>query len=273
MAKTLSKETIVDEMRIPKSVSETLFDLTMYGIASVSVVAGIFCIVFFRNKTLGAGAIPSVIWLGLLYYFVRAECRDQGGLRNYMVNQGGVFARRHFAGVAKAGSEPALLCFGYKLFWRRFYYLKVECDGIKSVDWSGAQGWGMHVVLHYHSSSVKAHRDSLDIGIYIVGGARGKKKTERLGDRLIEFLRKADVPAAQIKDRVLQSMIGKVGFMPCVEPPYDRVEVGGDEYFCRIEGLWFLKKPRDKGFEVVVIDKCGLTLYVVATEEDEEDAK
>jgi hypothetical protein len=62
MEKALSRETIINEMRIPKSVSETIFEVTMYGIVVFFVILAIFNLVFLRPMSAGA-LVCSVIWL------------------------------------------------------------------------------------------------------------------------------------------------------------------------------------------------------------------
>ncbi|MHC4740988.1 MAG: hypothetical protein ACYS8Z_03700, partial [Planctomycetota bacterium] len=60
-----------------------------------------------------------------------------------MINRVGVFAHRQFAEIARLEDGSQVLGFGYRLLGRRFYYFKVKCDGIRSVDWGMGQASGM----------------------------------------------------------------------------------------------------------------------------------
>lgn len=152
---------------------------------------------------LGAcGAVASVLWLALVA-FVLVLTLWSVGLWGSVVAVLGAFSLRHFAD-ARTTDDGTVIGFGYQLFGRRFYYLRVAPDQITSVDISTGQAtahagrdmgdWS--VALWYRVEGAApfgpwpgARNDE----VYIVGGAGPREATAEWLSAVVAFLRAAGV--------------------------------------------------------------------------------
>ncbi len=254
------------EMKIPKSLGETLFLAMIVTIVFVSVLAALFNLVSIGTVP-GSAVAASIIWLLLVFLLIGSSCWAEGGIRQFVVNRVGEFAPRQIAAVVKSDAGPAILGFGYDLFNRRFYYFKVRCDGVKSVDWNAGQATSLagrdmkdwRVAVWFDTESVMMNRASHRWGVYVVGPSRRKELTEALGARLIDMFRRGGVPVAQKDVAALQGLIGKQGFVTAPLHPIGRVVLDDDEYPAHSD-----KGYIDDGTSVEVVGARGLSLRVRA---------
>jgi len=270
MDKTQANDVLISEIDIPKSLRETTFNVAIFSIVVFFVLLAIFDLLFlsylpiFDRGQRIITTVSSVIWLVFVFFQVRSSCRYDGGVQQFMIKVAGIFALHQFAEIVKQDTGQKVLCFGYQLFRKRFYYLKIQCDGIKTVDWGAGQGSrGMndwHVVVRFDKDSATtlnwASSEKPHFGIY-VGPSLMKDKTEKLGNLLIEFLRNAGVAAAQYDDSILQGLVGTSGLMTYCEFTFGKVKLGEHEYYAHS-----IKGVIDKDTKVRVVEKRGLTLYV-----------
>ena len=259
-----SANQILATMEVPKSWKETLFHVVFSTIVIVSTFFALFDLVLLRTMP-AVAVVASVLWLLFLYWQVGQACREDGSVRQFAINQVGVYARRQSAEIVRPDGGPPILCFGYSLFGRRFSYLRVRCSGIQSVDWGPGQATGLagrdmndwHVCLWFGKGAVAETQRSYKHGIYIVGPSRRKEDTERFGNQFIDFLCRAGVTAAQADRTALPSLIGKRGLISHLAHPIGKVIVEAHEYPAHPQGGFF-----EVGTEVEVRAVSGLSLMV-----------
>ncbi len=251
------------EMRIPGSLGGALVDAAIYVIVIVSTLAAVFHLISARAMS-GAPVIASVIWVFFVCMVVRSVCRNEGGIRRFIVNRIGKFAPRQVAEIAGPCNGPMELRFGYDLFHRRFHYLKVRCDGIKTIDWGPGQatslaGCDMNdwqvAVWFDHDSVVKPTFSRYDL--YSVGPARPRSGTEALGNQFIAFLRGAGVAVARTDPARLRHLAGSQGIVSHPLRPVGKVTLEPDVYAAHAEGGYI-----GEGEKVEVVDARGLSLIV-----------
>src|SRR5262245_18804701 len=83
------------------------------------------------------GLVASVLWL-LIVAFTLYAVLHEIGLRPFAIEFLGMFSYRHFAEVRR-DADRIVLSFGYELFRRRFYYLRLDSDWLVSIDMSTGQ--------------------------------------------------------------------------------------------------------------------------------------
>jgi hypothetical protein len=268
--KTQANDVLISEMDIPKPASEITIMVVLFSIVVFFVLLAIFNLLFlsylpiFNRDQRLITLVSSVIWLVFIFFAVRSSYRYHGGMQQFMINLACVFAPHQFAEIVRQDTGRKVLCFGYQLFRKRFYYLKIQCDGIKTVDWGAGQGsrgmndWHIYVWFDKDSATTLnwASSEKPRFGIY-AGPSLMKDKTEKLGALFIEFLRNAGVTAAQYDDTTLQGLVGTFGITSCELPPIGKVRLGEHEYYAHsVKGII------DKDTKVRVVEKRGLTLYV-----------
>jgi uncharacterized membrane protein YhaH (DUF805 family) len=263
MENTTSSKALA-EMRIPKSWSEALFLAAIHVIVVISSLAAVFNLLSLRAMPLSDLA-PSIIWLLLVFLLVGNACRKHGGVRRFTINWIGQFALQHMAEITWPDQGPAVLCCGYDLFQRRFYYFRVRCDGIRSVDWSTGQATSLagrdmndwQVALWFDREFVILHLDHYDCNVFIVGLARRRQETETFGHLFIDFLRKAAIPVAQLDAAMLQSLLGKCGLVSSPLRPVGTVKLDAGEYPAHA-----CKGYIESGVSVEILEVRGLSLLV-----------
>ena len=268
--KQQSENVLVSEMRIPIPVGQTVGEIVISLLILFFVLLAIFNLVLFNDIPV-IGLLASASCLVLMLLCVWGLCKYNGGARHSLIRLMSFFSRYQFAAVCQQAEGWDALCFGYRFFGRRFYLLKIKCDGIQTVDWNwgqlsdrtGRDANDWHVIVWYNKRlATKRGWDSFDehdLGLYIVGPEQEKNKAEELGNRFIEFLRDADVTAAKNNlpsPELLEEMSVVISNKKLSLDGY------GEFYYSSTKG--YLKT----GTKVRGIERRGLSFYVEPIEPD-----
>jgi hypothetical protein len=156
------------------------------------------------SETHIVGVVCAVLWLTLVTLGLLGGVQAAGGLRGTAVAALGVLSSRHFAEAAREG-DRVVVGFGFELFRRSFYYLRVECERIASVEMSSGQATALAgrdmndwcVVFWYREPDrdpPRVHVDGVrDDEVYIVGLPGPKEVTGQFLAQFVAFLRAAGV--------------------------------------------------------------------------------
>ena len=280
MTNILAAEIQRSEMRIPKSFIGTfsyfIFISIIASFALLGSISAAYNLILFKQMSIPT-LVVSAIWLLFIFYSIRQSCRDQGGVRQFFINCLGTFAMHQFVEITMQDSSRKVLRFGYQLFAKRFYYLKdVQCDRIKTVNWSLGQAtslagrdmndWSVVLWFENDSESPLAWEPpnkalhGISHAVRIVGPSRKKYKTEELGNKFIKFLRDADVISEKYNNIALDALIHTSGLTSTGSIPIGKVNLAGNYYYAQS-----IKGTFEKDTEVRVIERRGLTLYVAPT--------
>lgn len=147
------------------------------------------------------GIVASVVWIALVA-FVLVVAVATAGVRASVVACLGPFSKRHFADARTAGDRP-LIGFGYELFGRRWYFLRVRPEQVVSVNAGTGQATALagrdmrdwSVVLRFRAGErPPATFEGQPIDeVYLIGPARAKEQTAELLAAVVAFLREAGV--------------------------------------------------------------------------------
>jgi hypothetical protein len=155
------------------------------------------------SETHIVGVVCAVLWLALVTLGLLGGVLA-AGLRGTGVAVLGVLSSRHFAEAAKEG-DRVMIGFGFELFRRPFYYLRVEGERIVSVDMSSGQATSLagrdmndwSVALWYREPGRNppwVHVEGVRDGeVYIVGLPGPKEVTGQFFAQFVAFLRAAGV--------------------------------------------------------------------------------
>lgn len=266
--KSISGHETIAEMRIPKSWREPLILLVIYAIVVVGVVAAAFNLVCLRVMPVGVLAASGawLLWIGVI---LRNACKREGGIRLFLLNRAGEFAPRQIAEIVKSASGEAMLCFGYDLFNRRFYCLKVRCDGIRSVKWSPGQATSLaghdmkdwYVSVWFDREYVVVDTLAYKCDLHVVGPPRQRRQTEEFGNQFIEFLRGVGVAVAPLDNTALRNLIGRCGCTSSSLWAIGDVTIDAKQYRACSDRRFIAK-----GTRVKVVDAAGRFLIVRAAE-------
>jgi hypothetical protein len=202
--KTMTNRMTLSEMAVPKPRGEII------GAYVLTTAIVFFVVVGVSNLLNRIALIPSIIWLVLVATVVWGRCRKEG-IGKFLTNVQGRFASKHFVEKISEEKVRTEIRFGYQLFGRRYFYLRLPIDKIETVEWRSGQATDMvgrdmndwHVVLWFdHDDPAKRDKWSRkpDQDIYIVGPDRRKEDTEAFGLSLVDFLRNAGALLAQGED-------------------------------------------------------------------------
>lgn len=148
------------------------------------------------------GAVASGLWLALVAFCLVVAVWS-AGLWGSVVAVLGAFSLRHFADAHRT-DDGTVIGFGYQLFGRAFYYLRVTPEQITSVDVSTGQatahaGRDMNdwsVALWYRVEGAPAFGPwpgARNDEVYIVGGAGPRAEAAEWLAAVVAFLRAAGV--------------------------------------------------------------------------------
>lgn len=174
------------------------------GIACAAVCAVLFVGAFVAlavyhlatwSEPPACAAIAAVVWLGLVGVCLLGAMQSVG-LRGVPAACLGPFSARHFAD-ARTENGRTVIGFGFELFGRRLYHLRVTPEQLASVDMSSGQATAIagrdmadwSVALWYRDSPASAR----DPEVYLIGPARAKETTAELLAVVVAFLRTAGV--------------------------------------------------------------------------------
>ena len=173
----------------------------------VLAFVGVFVALAVDNLAHGStpvlGIVASVLWLALVAFVLVIGVWGEGGVRASAVTVLGTYSRRHFVEVARAG-DRTVIGFGYELFGRRFYYLRVASESVLSVNMSTGQATALagrdmndwHVALWYRDPARPARTPPVrfrDDELILVGLPRAKETTAEFFRAFVAFLRAAGV--------------------------------------------------------------------------------
>jgi hypothetical protein len=155
--------------------------------------------------------IASVLWLLLVGFLTYYSLGEDGGPKQYLINRLGAFGAKQFVWIERSGGQPDV-CFGYRLFGRRFHYLKIQAGQIESVCWNAGQGTALagrdmndwNVIVWYKELPNKTGwprwTPLCPKGLYILGPCGPKDMIARLGLTLVEFLGRTGTVLLPSKD-------------------------------------------------------------------------
>jgi hypothetical protein len=151
------------------------------------------------SETHIVGIVCAILWLLLVAICTVGGVQAAGGLRGTAVAALGVLSSRHFAEAARDG-DRVVIGFGFELFRRRFYYLRVERERIASVVMNTGQATALaghdmndwSVVFWYREPDRNPPRVR-DDEVYIVGLPGPKDVTGQFFAQFVAFLRAAGV--------------------------------------------------------------------------------
>jgi hypothetical protein len=141
----------------------------------------------------------SATWVLIVTGVFAGLCYDAGGVRQQFIRMLGALSSRQFVRIELSASGEPVLCLGYSIVGKNFYYRKVRLDGITGVSWNAGQGshrvgkdlddW--NVAVWYESAAAQTklspwHRDREELDI--VGMDGPKESIEQLGRSLVDFL-------------------------------------------------------------------------------------
>jgi hypothetical protein len=148
------------------------------------------------------GIVASVLWLALVAFVLVCGIWFAGGIGPTVIACLGLWSWRHFADVSR-DSERVVIGFGYELFGRRFYHLRIDREQITSVVMNTGQATALAgrdmndwaVVLWYRVGGLAPRTPGFrgDEEVYIVGPARARELTAELFAAFVAFLRSAGV--------------------------------------------------------------------------------
>ncbi len=182
--------TIRAELPVPKRRVEVVG--VLFGIALMGGFVLFFVGLAVWNLVHGVGLIQSGVWLLLVGAVTWGCFQGSGGWRLLLIKFVGLFTTRHSIVHVADGDRPAEVWFGYRVFGRRFDYVRVPVDKIKSVDWHTGQlsdqagrdvnDWRVMVWFYRE----KAGRD-----LHFVSSEGPKEDVAAFGLELVAFLRDA----------------------------------------------------------------------------------
>lgn len=156
------------------------------------------------SETHIVGVVAAVLWLAFVILASWAAIHSAGGMRVSAIATLGEFSSRPFVEVSRDG-DRTVIAFGYELFRRRFYYLRVERERIVSVEMNTGQATALagrdmndwSVILWYRDPTCTPPRKHVegvrDDEVHIVGPAQAKAITAEFFAAFVAFLRAAGV--------------------------------------------------------------------------------
>ncbi len=140
---------------------------------------------------------------------------EPGGIRTCYVCWQGQFGSRQLAWIERREGEVPMVCFGYELWGRRFRYLSVQANRIRSVECSLGQASSMtgtdmndwHVCVwfraeHQSPRSSGIERNGEWLSLHIVGTQGPKQAIAEFGLAVVSFMERAGVVIAPAGDVV-----------------------------------------------------------------------
>lgn len=189
-------ETPFAELRVPtpgSAIASTLgYSL---GLVLMLVAAGNLVYV---HRIPTSASIASVLWLVIVSWIVISNLRDEGGIRQYVVNRLGAYSQHHFI-RATPHDAANTISIGYVLFHRPLNFLTIGTTAISSISWDSGQATAMsgrdmndwHVALWYRHIEGPQRRPFpglRDEEIFIIGRSGARSTKEIVGKQLVEFL-------------------------------------------------------------------------------------
>lgn len=191
-------------MLIPRSRADDAFCFV------ITVIVVVFAVLALVDLCSGVALIASSLWLALVTISIWTACRNEGGLRRYLINRVGDLAGQRFVEADPADAQPQHIHFGFQLFGCCFIQKSILLTKIETGEWRTGQATGMagrdmndwHISIWLDRDDpalTEKQRASLrpDQYIYCVGPSVRKEETEALGLSLVAFLREAGADLIQ----------------------------------------------------------------------------
>ena len=155
-----------------------------------TVAVAIFNLVHFE------ALIPSTLWLALAAFGVWAAL-DDGPPGHLLINTLGGFSYRQFVEAARSDKGNLSINFGYELFGRSFYQLRIPAEDVWWVNWTAGQAshragrdmddW--HVAIWYRDENDKIDGRNLRL----IGYESSRERIRKFGNQCVEFLKRAGI--------------------------------------------------------------------------------
>lgn len=136
--------------------------------------------------------IASVLWLAMVGFGIWASL-DATTPRQLLINTLGGFSYRQFVEIATTDRGDSSVHFGYELFGKSFYQLRIPAEDIWWVNWRTGQAsyhaghdvddW--HVMIWYRDDKAYHRGRSL----HTIGFQGPKESIEAFGIRFVDFLK------------------------------------------------------------------------------------
>lgn len=152
------------------------------------------------RRTPWRALIASVLWIALVVFIIVMTIRGNGGIGRTLVQILGNFSVRQFVRIADDPQRGRAFSYGYRLFGRRFEYVRVSLDGIQSIGWSTGQASQMRrkdcddwsVALWCDTERIQTRLGIWDRNdpqhIEIIGLSGARSETETLGRAIVVML-------------------------------------------------------------------------------------
>jgi hypothetical protein len=147
--------------------------------------------------------LASVAWLFFVFMVVVTNVREEGGVRQYVINRMGIYAGHQFV-RAEPNEDAISISIGYLLFGQTLNYLRIPACAITSIQWSSGQGTAMagrdmndwSVAIWYHHPNGprrKPFPGVRDEENFLIGPSGPKEEVEAFGKQLVAFLTRIGV--------------------------------------------------------------------------------
>jgi hypothetical protein len=147
--------------------------------------------------------LASFAWLFLVFWVVLTNVREEGGVRQYLINRMGIYAGHQFI-RAEPFENAISISIGYLLFGQPLNYLKIPTSAISSIQWSSGQGtamagrdmndWSIAIWYnHPNGPRRKPFPGVRDEELFLIGPSGQKEKVEAFGKQIVAFLTRTGV--------------------------------------------------------------------------------
>ncbi len=140
--------------------------------------------------------IASSLWLLLVGTVIWGFVSEEGP-RLFLIKFLGGFSYRQFVELKPSDSGEPSLCFGYEMFGRSFYELRIPCQDVWSVNWRTGQAsaragedlddWHVAIWFRDEQAAYGGH------GLHLVGYEGAKEPIEKFGNRFVKFLQQGGI--------------------------------------------------------------------------------
>ncbi|WP_372367192.1 hypothetical protein [Candidatus Uabimicrobium sp. HlEnr_7] len=163
-----------------------------------------FITIALLNISQNIALVPSFLWLGIVFFFVRGSIYYEG-LKSFFLGHIKLLATRHFLTIDHSNEKP-ILQFGYELWGKRFYCFQTSVDNLAIVSWSYGQGshrlgwdcgdWGVTFCINTSACGEKKSQEVFCINEHDLS----RKNCFKLGIAIVIFLQRNGAQLTQISE-------------------------------------------------------------------------